>query len=46
VIAKGINYVRKELPFILEDAENGLTHLETICKTPQVRCKSSLTKAI
>jgi transposase len=27
VIAKGINSVRKELPFILEDAENGLTHL-------------------
>ncbi len=27
VIPKGINYVRKELPFILEDAENGLTHL-------------------
>jgi transposase len=27
VIPKGINHVRKELPFILEDAENGLTHL-------------------
>ena len=27
VIAQGINHVRKELPFILEDAENGLTLL-------------------
>ena len=27
VIAQGINHVRKELQFILEDAENGLTHL-------------------
>ena len=27
VIAKGIHRVRKELPFILEDADNGLTYL-------------------
>jgi transposase len=27
VIPQGINHVRKELPFILEDAENGLTAL-------------------
>lgn len=27
VIPQGINHVRKELPFILEDAENGLTTL-------------------
>jgi len=46
VIAKGINYVRKELPFILEDAENGLTHLSRELFAEQYQKLKELDKTI
>jgi len=46
VIPKGINYVRKELPFILEDAENGLTHLSRELFAEQYQKLKELDNAI
>lgn len=46
VIPKGINSVRKELPFILEDAENGLSHLSRELMLEQYQQLKTLDKAI
>lgn len=46
VMPKGINYVRKELPFILEDAENGLTALSRELFAEQYETLKALDKTI
>jgi transposase len=46
VIAKGINSVRRELPFILEDADNGLTTLSRELLAEQYQQLKALDKTI